>query len=100
VLGEFVPQGFVWSRDGTTIFTTGWGSENRRLVAVDVATGGVTTTREFDSDVVFSAPIHPGIRFTLAPDGESFAAAVVRERRDLWLLEGFDRRKGLLDRLR
>ena len=70
------------------------------LVAVDVGSGEVTTIRDFSSDVRFSAPWSPGIRYTLAPNGASFSATVVRVRMDLWLLEGFNPRTGLLDRLR
>jgi hypothetical protein len=37
----------------------------------------------------------PGVRFSLAPDGESFAMFVRKERGDLWMLEGFNPRSGL-----
>ena len=101
LLARISGWGSLWSRDGKTLYTvrTG-GEENDQLVAVDVGTGAVTTIREFSEDVNFGAPWSPNNRLTLATDGKSFSATVLKVRMDLWLLEGFKQRKGLLDRLR
>ena len=42
-------------------------------------------------------PSDPGLRFTLAPDGKSFLGTIVRTRTDLWILEDFAPRGGVLD---
>ncbi len=101
LLARISGWGILWSRDGETVYTvrTG-GDEIDQLVAVDVGTGAVTTIREFSEDVWFGAPWFPNNRLTLAPDGKSFSATVINVRMDLWLLEGFNQRRDLLDRFR
>ena len=86
-----------WSRDGATVYTIKTRPGNPQLLAVDVRTGSVTTIRDFGFDMRFADPYRPCSRFTLAPDGKSFSATVVRTRMDLWLLEGFNPRRSLLD---
>jgi serine/threonine protein kinase len=100
VLADIEPRGFVWSRDGGTLYTVRGDTATSQLVAVDVGSGEITTIREFGPEIWFSAPWYPNIRFTLARDGTSFSATIFRLYMDLWLLEGFNQRKGLLDRLR
>ena len=38
--------------------------------------------------------------FSLHPDGKRFATSIARWPYDIWMLEGFDDRKSLLDRLK
>jgi len=34
--------------------------------------------------------IEPSIRYTLAPDGKSFAYTTLKSAKSLWMLQGFD----------
>ncbi|HUL79568.1 MAG TPA: protein kinase [Vicinamibacteria bacterium] len=91
----------LWSRDGAWIYTVAL-EENggAQLVSVDVRSGAVRRIGSYGPGVRFGTPSPPGLRFTLGPDGRSFLATVRRFPMDLWLLEGFDARKGLLDLFR
>ena len=51
----------------------------------------------YDADFSFASPSDPGLRFTLAADGQSFLATIARSRTDLWILEHFAPRGGVLD---
>jgi hypothetical protein len=68
-----------------------------QLVSVNVRAGGVKSISNLEPDVRFGTPTFPGQRFTLSPDGRSFLATIRRTQMDLWLLEGFDERRGFLD---
>jgi Tol biopolymer transport system component len=79
------PAAFGFSRDGKSLYairreaTTGW-----RLVTFDVEAG-----RETNSANLGLPPSSTITGFSLAPDGKSFATALVTTRRDIWILEGF-----------
>jgi hypothetical protein len=62
-----------------------------RLVAIDVAADSLRVVADLGPDLNFAAVPSPGVRFTLAADGRSFLASVVRTRTDLWILENFSR---------
>lgn len=84
------PNGLMWSADGRTIYTTmSTPSNERQLVAVDVATNRWTVIATYGSDLAFGVPTGPGLRFTLGPDGRSFLTTIVRQRTDIWILENF-----------
>jgi hypothetical protein len=38
--------------------------------------------------------------FSLAPDGKSFATSLDRAKADIWIMEGFNKKTGLLERFR
>jgi hypothetical protein len=40
----------------------------------------------------------PGIRFTLSPDGDSFAYGIIKPKTEIWMMEGFQQ-PGLWNRL-
>jgi hypothetical protein len=88
----------VWSRDGRSLYSIRR-TEDRtaQMVAIDAVTGAVRVVSTLGTDFVFATPIDPGLRFTLAPDGQSFLGTIVRTRTDLWILEDFAPRRGVLD---
>ena len=67
------------------------------MVAIDAVTGAVRVVSTLGADFRFATPTDPGLRFTLAPDGKSFLGTIVRTRTDLWILEDFAPRGGVLD---
>jgi Tol biopolymer transport system component len=82
----------VWSADSRTLYSTLRESDGRtRLVAIDVAADSLRVVADLGPDLNFAAVPSPGVRFTLAADGRSFLASVVRTRTDLWILENFSR---------
>ena len=96
--GESWSSALVWSRDSRTIYSIRR-TEDRTLqmVAFDWMTGGARVISTLGADFVFATPTDPGLRFTLAPDGKSFLGTIVRTRTDLWILEDFVPRGGVLD---
>jgi len=88
-----------FSKDGATVYAVRQ-TENlhMQLTSFDVATGRETVVTE---DLGLTPPTSSPLRgFSLAPDGRSFLTSIVELRGDIWLLEGFPRRLGLIDRLR
>lgn len=59
------------------------------LFSVDVATGAEKVIGDVGKDFAPKNDFHPGIRFSLAPDGKSFVYAAGRLRSNLWLMEGW-----------
>ncbi len=89
---------YVWSHDGGSLYSIRRMSDRSlQLVAIDATTGAVRVVSTLGADFYFGAPTDPGLRFTLAPDGQSFLATIVRARTDLWILEDFAPRGGILD---
>lgn len=101
--GEWLIHG--WTLEGSQIIAVRQ-SEQRRLLLVmlDVRTGRETTTRDLGpspfspwSVLLFPTPLRG---FSLAPDGKSFATSILRTQGDIWLLDGFQQKVGLLERIR
>ena len=76
----------AWSRDGRTIYQVR-GTGDCSVVAVDIATGRERIVRR-EGDPCPSAPLSPGLRVSVAPDGKSLVWSVERPRAELWILEG------------
>jgi len=94
-------RGLVWSADSRMLYTTRM-TANRtiELVEIDTRSGGMRDVSTLGTDFNFATPDVIGLRFTLAEDGKSFLATVVRRRSELWILEQFTPRGGMLDWLR
>ena len=87
----------VWSRDGRTLYSVRRTDDRVvQLFAIDVATSVLRPVSMLGADFDFAAP-NDGLRFTLAPDGRSFLATIVRSRTGLWILDGLAPRQGILD---
>ena len=88
----------VWSTDGGTLYSIRR-TEDRvvQMVAIDALTGSLRVVSTLGENFYFGTPSDPGLRFTLAADGKSFLGTIVRTRTDLWILDGFAPRAGVLD---
>ena len=93
-------RAFVWSRDGASLYSTRRTDDRVEVIAIDPASGAVRVISTLAGDFNFATTDTSGVRFTLAPDGESFLATIVRRRSDLWILEDFAPRRGVFDWLR
>jgi Tol biopolymer transport system component len=88
----------VWSRDSGTLYSIRRTHDRMvQMVANDAVTGAFRVVSTLGHDFYFATPTDPGLRFTLAPDGKSFLGTIVRTHTDLWILEDFASRAGLLD---
>jgi Tol biopolymer transport system component len=101
LLSSMTPHALAWSHDGARLYVLAVGTDRRTAVeSIDLMSGSATTIRTFNPDVVFTTPQNPGVRASLAADGRSLLTTALRTRSDIWMLEGFDRPRGMLDRFR
>ena len=93
-------RAFVWSRDGGRLYSVRRTDDRTEVLTIDPVNGAVHVVSTLDGDFNFATPDLVGLRFTLAPDGQSFLGTIVRRPSDLWILEDFEPRGGILDWLR
>jgi eukaryotic-like serine/threonine-protein kinase len=79
------PAAAAWSSDGATLFAL-FGAE-KTLEAFDLTKGPSRVLRRFEDDAVPDAPVTPGLRLGLAPDGRTLLTSLLRHRSDIWMLE-------------
>jgi Tol biopolymer transport system component len=96
---------YGWSKEGDAVLGVGL-SENRHLFI-----GRIDATSEHETTVADLGPApavlnlcqhqsdFPYRGFTLHPDGKSFLTSALGIKGDIWLLENFDAKVGLLDRV-
>ena len=89
---------FVFSLHGDQVYGISRDSTPHawRLVSIDVKTGSErkVATLDLPTDAM------PDPQLSLHPDGERAATSLVRNRDKIYMLEGFEEPKSLLDRLR
>ena len=98
-LGTHRGDGYVFSRDGKQLYGLRPSGENEELFAVDPATGAEKVIGAVGVDYRPGSNLNPATRFTLTPDGKSIVYGAGRFKDNLWLLEGFAPKQGLLARL-
>jgi hypothetical protein len=86
------------SPDGKSVYGIRTDGERNILFSVDIATGVEKKLGDLGKGFSPSSSLNPGIRFSLAPDGKSFIYAVAKSKSNLWMLEGFEPKAGLLGR--
>ena len=91
-LRQGAPLTFGWSKDGDRVY--GVDNRNRRLVlfSIHARGGGEETITDLGPAPLDPAPYlyFGSVRgFSMAPDGKTFAASILRPKSDIWLLEGF-----------
>ncbi len=59
------------------------------LFSLDIETAKLRDIKQLDSSLRPSSNLNPGIRFSLAPDGRSFAYAIGKQESSLWMLQGY-----------
>lgn len=90
-LGALKTDYLLWARDGKTLYGVRVNQQHHQaLFSLDVASGRQKDLEDLGSDFTLDGPWVPSIRFSLAPDGASFAMFIRKERSDLWMLENFD----------
>jgi Tol biopolymer transport system component len=99
-LGNLETNSLVFSKDGKQLYgilTRGTLADPDRatLFSLDPETLKQRVIKELGTDL---SPTYSGNRFSLAPDGKSIAYSIVKDRRDLWMLQGY-RQQGWWGRL-
>jgi Tol biopolymer transport system component len=97
-LGKIPADYLVFARDGKTLFGVRPERDKSVLFSIDLATLRMKTIGELDKEMTPRSHFSPGIRFSLAPDGNSIAYTIERDKSNLWMLQGF-RQPGLFGRL-
>lgn len=59
------------------------------LFALDIPTAKLHDIKHLDGSLQAAEPLRPGIRFSLAPDGNSFAYAIGKPESSVWMVQGF-----------
>jgi Tol biopolymer transport system component len=96
---------YSWSKDGDALFGISL-SENHHLVIgrIDAASERETTVADLGPapamlDLAQFESDFPYRGFSLHPDGKSFLTSALGIKGDIWLLENFDSKVGLMDRV-
>jgi len=97
--GLFRLGSHMFSADGKLVYGIRSDGKRNMLFSVDIATGVEKVLGDLGKDFSPSTNLRPGIRFSLAPDGKSFVYSIVKSKSNLWMLEGFEPKPGLLARL-
>jgi Tol biopolymer transport system component len=94
-LGPLKTDYLLWSQDGKTLYGIEPNKSQRQvLFALDVASGRQKDVQDLGTEFYPYGPWTSSRRWSLAPDGKSFATPVRHVRSDLWMLEGFNSRQG------
>jgi Tol biopolymer transport system component len=92
-LGKIDSHYLAFSKDGRLLYGiqtgTGADEDHPMLFSLDPATGKQKTIRDLGREFRPSSTWVPGIRFSLSPDGKSFVYGTVKERIDIWMLQGY-----------
>jgi dipeptidyl aminopeptidase/acylaminoacyl peptidase len=96
-LGVLKSDYLLWSRDGKTLYGIHPDHDHHQvLFSLDMISARQKEITDLGTEFVPGAYYVPAVRFSLAPDGRSFAMSIVKSRQDLWMLEGFNSRGGWL----
>jgi hypothetical protein len=94
-LGSLKTDYLLWSRDGETLYGIRPNNNHHQvLFSLSVASHRQKDIEDLGTEFDTGAPWAAGNRFSLAPDGKSFATSIRKTRSDLWMLEGFNSPRG------
>jgi len=96
-LGALHTDYLLWSQDGRILYGIRPNADHHEILfSVEVASGRLKDISDLGTDFEPSGYLSPGNRYSLAPDGKSFALSIRKFRADLWMLEGFNSRRNWL----
>lgn len=88
-LGTIETRNLGFSKDSKTAYGIRSDASKWFLFSLDIATAKLHDIKQLDRSLIPQSPLNPGIRFTLAPDGKTFAYSIVKQSSSLWMLQGF-----------
>jgi Tol biopolymer transport system component len=89
----------AWSHDSKILYTLGRDQSQWMLASIDVKSGTEKTIATLGPEQNFWAGNTNASMISLSPDGKSVTATSSRLQSDVWLLEGFPRPRGWMERL-
>jgi Tol biopolymer transport system component len=99
-LGNLNTDGCAFSRDGRLLYCMRLDNDHETLFSMDLSGKNQKEIGRLDADFRPASSLGPAIRLSLSPDGKSIVYGHSRSAvNNLWLLEGFAPKEGLLQRL-
>jgi Tol biopolymer transport system component len=89
-LGIIKTPNLGFSKDGKTAYGIRNEGAKFYLFSLDMEMAKLHDIKQLDSSLQPRDPLGPAIRFTLAPDGKSFAYSIAKPESSIWMLQGFD----------
>ena len=98
--GNLQADGCTFSRDGRQLYCLRVDTDHETLFSVDINTKTQKVIGRLDAEFRPASNLSPAVRLSLSPDGKNIAYSHSRSVvSNLWLLEGFAPKEGLLQRL-
>jgi Tol biopolymer transport system component len=97
-LGDRRGRHHMFSADGKSVYGIRSDQGREDLFRIDIATGAETVIGNIGREFRPGSNLSPTIRFSLAPDGKSFIFASGTFTSNLWMMDGFAAKPGLLSR--
>lgn len=88
-LGTIRTLNLGFSKDSKTAYGIRNNAGKWSLFSLDIETAKLHDIKQLDSSLQPRANLNPGVRFSLAPDGKSFAYAIGKPGSSLWVLQGY-----------
>jgi hypothetical protein len=81
-----------WARDSTTLYGIRADDGKYFAFSLDISAdpAKLHDIQQLDAGLLPSANLGPSIRFTVAPDGKSFAYATRKRELSIWMLTGWN----------
>jgi Tol biopolymer transport system component len=98
-LGNHGSAHYMFSANGKLVYGIRPDGDRNLLFSVDIVSGAEKIIRDLGAGFRPGSSLNPGVRFSLAPDDKGFVYARSKTKNNLWLLEGFAAKTGLLARL-
>jgi Tol biopolymer transport system component len=91
-LGDIDTWNLGWAKDSKTVYGIRSDGTKYYLFSIDVAADQpkLHDIKQLDSSLQPRSHLNPAIRFTLAPDGKSFAYSIAKDESSIWMLRGWD----------
>lgn len=97
-LGDRDSRAYVFSPDGKRVYGLRPDGDREVLFTVEIASGAEKVIGNVGKENRPRSNLNPSTRLSLAPDGKSIAYGVSKFKDNLWMLEGFAAKRGLLQR--
>jgi Tol biopolymer transport system component len=88
-LGIIKTYNLGFSKDGKTAYGIHTDAGKWFLFSLDLETAKLHDIKLVDNTLRPGSALNPAIRFTLSPDGKSFAYSIAKHSGSIWMLQGF-----------
>jgi Tol biopolymer transport system component len=88
-LGDHGTPAYVFSQNGKLLYGIKRDGDKELLISVDPVSGAEKAMGDLGTEFHPALGFHPAMRFSLSPDGKTFAYTVGSTHANLWMFEGF-----------